>query len=509
MTAFASFFVEFLWTLIKNIGSFFTSIGLAFYDLFVRDVKEYFEILNNHIGGFDALGWIFFVIVALAITLLLGFVIYRLIQLLRRYIIYRAKNVEKDKILEEVARLKLQAEELSKEKKKTFASKLKEEVEPLLKEEAALSTGAQQAKSDSVRFLSLLEVDNMYKQGAGAVRMQESDCIPLSEIVKNIVAYSASTLNLYYDVDTIRQFVAALAASKLVLIEGVTGAGKTNLPHAVGSYFNHPPMIVPITTEWKDRADLIGYYDEINDKFVETQCLSEIYAASYRQEPDFIVLDDINLARVEYYFSDFLALMDNPDVSEWKIDLVHTASKNDPKNISYGRLLVPQNVWFIGTANSDQSTFTISEDVYERAMLIQLNEVAEPFSIDFTKSVVCSADYLLTLFERAQHDYPVSIENLRRIEDLDTFMGPRFSIKFGTRLMHQLMQFVSVYVACGGKETDAIDIFICNKLLRKLVPLNLKFLVRELNDLIVWFNRAYGEHAPRCVEYLKVLLDVN
>ena len=507
MTAFASFFIEFLWTLIKNIGSFFTSIGLAFYDLFVRDVKEYFDILGSHMDGFDVLGWIFFVVVSLAITLLVGFVVYRLIQLIRRYIIYRAKKVEKDKILEEVARLKLQAEELSKERKKAFASKLKKEVEPILKEEAAAAS-TQQAK-DNTRFLSLLEVDNAYKQGSGAVRMQESDFIPLNEIVKNVVAYSASTLNLYYDADTIRQFIAALAASKLVLIEGVTGAGKTNLPHAVGSYFNHPPMIVPITTEWNDRANLIGYYDEIGDKFVETECLTEIYAASYRQEPDFIVLDDINLARVEYYFSDFLALMDNPNASEWKIDLVHAVSKNDPQNIAYGRLLVPQNVWFIGTANSDQSTFAISEEVYDRAMVIQLNEVAEPFSIDFTKSVVCSADYLLTLFERAQHDYPVSIDNLRRIEDLDTFMGPRFSIKFGTRLMHQLMQFVSVYVACGGKESDAIDIFICNKLLRKLVPLNLKFLVRELNDLIVWFNRAFGENAHRCVEYIKVLLDVN
>ena len=509
MTAFASFFVEFLWALIKNIGNFFTSIGIAFYDLFVRDVKEYFEILSNHSGGFDALGWIFFVIVAIAITLLVGFVLYRLIQLLRRYIIYRAKNVEKDKILEEVARLKLQAEELAKEKRKGFASKLKEDVEPILKEEAAISASAQEAKEDSARFLSLIEVDNMYKQASGAVRMQESDFIPLNEIVKNIVAYSASTLNLYYDADTIRQFLAALAASKLVLIEGVTGAGKTNLPHAVGSYFNHAPMIVPITTEWKDRADLLGYYDDLSDKFVETQYLTELYAASYRQEPNFIVLDDINLARVEYYFSDFLALMDNPDISQWKIDLVHNVSKKDPQNITYGRLPVPQNVWFIGTANSDQSTFTISEDVYERAMVIQLNEQAEPFSIDFTKSVTCSADYLITLFERAQHEYPVSIESLRRIEDLDTFMGPRFSVKFGTRLMHQLMQFVSVYVACGGKETDAIDIFICNKLLRKLVPLNLKFLVRELNDLIVWFNRAFGDKTPRCVEYVKVLLDVN
>ena len=508
MTAFASFFVDFIWTLIKNIGNFFASIGIAIYDLFVRDVKEYFDILGDHAGGFDALGWIFFIVVALVNTVFVVFLIYRLIQLIRRYIIYRAKNVEKDKLLEEIAKLKLQAEELSKEKGKVFASKLKEEVEPILKDEAAIA-GTQQTREDFIRFASLTEVDHLYEETPSVVKMAEADCIPLREIVQNIVAYSASKLNLYYDEDTIRQFFAALATSKLVLLEGITGAGKTSLPHAVGCYFNRDPMIVPITTEWNDRSDLLGYYDDLSNQYEETEYLAQIYAAGYRQEPNLIVLDDINLARIEYYFSDFLALFDNPDVAEWKIDLVSAVSKNDPKNISYGKLLVSQNIWFVGTANTDQSTFTVSEEVYDRAMMIQLNEMAEAFEAEPVEPVNCSADYLITLFERAQREHPVAIEILHRIEDLDTFMGQRFSIKFGTRLMKQLMQFVSVYVACGGKETDGVDIFICNKILRRLVPLNLKFLVRELNDLIVWFNRAFGERAPRSVEYVKTLLTVN
>ena len=508
MTAFASFFVDFLWTLIKNIGNFFASIGIAFYDLFVRDVIEYFNILGDHIGGFDVVGWIFFIVVSLVITLLVIFLAYRLIQLIRRYIIYRAKNVEKDKLMEEIARLKLQAEENSKEKGKVYVEKLQEEKEPPAKEESAIAE-ATHAKEDSARFMSLIEVDKAYEEKPNVVAMAEADCIPLREIARNVVAYAASKLNLYYEEDTIRQFFAAIATSKLVLIEGITGAGKTGLPHAVGCYFNRKPMIIPITTEWNDRSDLLGYYDDLSGKFVETQYLAEMYAAGYRQDPNFVVLDDVNLARIEYYFADFLALYDNPDVSEWKIDLVPAVSEKDPKNISYGKLVVSQNLWFIGTANTDQSTFTISEDVYDRAMMIQLNQIAEPFEAEPTSPVACSADYLMTLFERAQLEYPVSVENLHRIEDLDTFMGPRFSIKFGTRLMKQFMQFVSVYVACGGKETDGIDIFICNKILRRLVPLNLKFLVRELNDLIVWFNRVFGEKTPRSVDYVKVLLDVN
>ena len=507
MTAFASFFVDFLWTLIKNIGNFFASIGIAFYDLFVRDVKEYFNILDDHSGGFDVLGWILFVVVAIVISLLVIFLVYRLIQLIRRYIVYRAKNVEKDKLLEEIAKLKLQAEQLSKEKSKALATKLKEEIEPILKEEQAIS--ADESSRDTVRFELLTKVDQAYQASPSVVNMTEADCISLRDIVKNIVAYSANTLNLYYEEDTIRQFLAAIATSKLVMIEGITGAGKTSLPHAVGCYFNHEPMIVPITPDWNDRSDLLGYYDDLTKQFAETKYLAEIYGAGYRHEPNLIVLDDMNLARVEYYFADFIDLFSNPDVTEWKIDLVSTASQSDPKNISYGKLLVSQNIWFIGTLNTDQSTFAVSEEVYDRAMMLQVNQLAEPFEAEPVTPVACSADYLISLFERAQREHPVSIESFHRSEDLDTFMGPRFSLKFGTRTIKQLMQFVAVYVACGGKETDAIDIFLCNKVLRRLVPLNLKFLVRELNDLIVWFNRAFGDKTPRSVEYLKVLLDVN
>ena len=508
MTEFASFFVEFLWALIKNIGDFFVSIGMAFYNLFVRDVKEYFQILGVHIDRFDTLGWIFFVVVSLAITLFIVFLLYRLIQLIRRYCVYRAKNVEKDKILEELARLKLQAEELSKEKKKEFGSKLQKQLEPLLEEEAAVAGAAPKAQEEQLRFKALSQIDSMYDSDAYAIRMTESDCIPLNEIVENVVNFSASRLNLYYEVDTIRQFFAALATSKIVLIEGLTGAGKTCLPHAVGCYFNRQPLIIPITTSWRDRSDFIGYYDELKNQYVETDYLAEMYVAGYRQEPDLIVLDDMNLARIEYYFSDFLSLMDNPDISEWKIELVPNGEKKDPKNISCGRMPVSQNIWFVGTANTDQSTFTISDDVYDRAMTLKLDQIAEPFEAESTSPVTCSADYLMTLFERAQREHPIAIDNFHRVEDLDTFMGPRFSIKFGTRLLKQLMQFVAVYVACGGKEADAVDIFICNKILRKLVPLNLKLLARELNDLIVWFNRVFGDRAPRSVEFVKTLLSL-
>lgn len=510
MTAFASFFVEFLWALIKNIGSFFASIGIAFYDLFIRDVGEYFKILAVHVGGFDAVGWIFFIIVMLVLTVFIGFLFYRFAQLIRRYFIYRAKNVRKDKILEEVAKLKLQAEELLKERGKVFATKLQKEIEPILEEESKpQTTSVPKGGDDVARFSMLCEVDRYYEESPCAVQMAEADLIPLSDIVKNFVSYAAGQLKCYYDVDTIRQFFAALATSKIVIIEGIAGAGKTSLARAMGNYFKCDAAIVNVIPDWHDRSDFLGYYDEFNNNFVETEYLARLYVASYRQEPYFVVLDEMNLARAEYYFSDFIALLDIPDPARWKIDLVPAVSSQDPKNLSYGRLQVSQNIWFIGTANTDDATFAISDEMYERAMTIQLNEIAEPFDLgaaDITEPMNCSADYLKTLFDRAQNSFPVSPDNMHRVEELDTFLGQRFSVKFGTRIIKQLTQFVSTYVACGGKEADGIDIFICNKVLCKLLSLNLQYLLRELNDLVVWFNQVFGgKKMPRCVEYLEAL----
>lgn len=510
MTAFARFFVEFLWTLIKNIGDFFASIGIAIYNFFISDVGEYFRIVGYHMDGFGVFGWIFLIVVSIVNTVFVGFIVYRLWQFIRRYFVYRAKHVRTDKIMEEVAKLKLQADEMAKEKKLVFADKLQKQLEPILQEEKESEPSESAAKDEAVRFNSLLEVDRFYEETPSAVAMAEADLLSLREIVKNVVAYSATQLNLFYEEDTIRQFFAALATSKIVIIEGITGAGKTSLPNAVGCYFNRQPMIVSVTPDWRDRADFLGYYDELNNRFIETSYLAEIYGASYRQEPDFIVLDEMNLARTEYYFSDFLSLMDVPDISEWKIELVPAVSTNDPKNLTYGRLPVSQNLWFIGTANTDDATFAISDDVYERAMTIQLNQIAEPFETDPIEPANCSSDYLQTLFDRAQNDHAIKPDSMHRIEELDTFLGQRFAVKFGTRLMKQLSSFVSVYVACGGKESDGIDIFVCNKVLRKLVPLNLQFLVRELNDLIVWMNHSFGTRKmPRSIEYLQVLQKVN
>ena len=80
----------------------------------------------------------------------------------------------------------------------------------------------------------------------------------------------------------------------------------------------------------------------------------------------------MNLARIEYYFAEMLSVLEMPSQDEWVLDLVPTAWPGDPKHLFDGKIRVPNSIWFVGTANNDDSTFTITDKVYDRAMSIEL-----------------------------------------------------------------------------------------------------------------------------------------
>ncbi|MDE7256968.1 MAG: hypothetical protein K2N50_03325, partial [Clostridia bacterium] len=342
---------------------------------------------------FDVWGWICLIIVSAANIAFLFFVMYRLFQLLRRYIFFRAKEVDKDRLMEEVARLKEQADQLVKEKSKIFALKLGQNGSLEGKDTPAeTAVGGEEGEKDTSnnRFTKLINLDEKYERNPNVVYMTDEDMLTLPQIVTRFTNFAASQLKLYYTEETIRIFFSGMATSKVLILEGISGTGKTSLPYAMGKFFNNGTSIISVQPSWRDRADLIGYFNEFTKKFNETDFLASLYEVSLREDPNFMVLDEMNLARIEYYFADFLSIMEMPDVAEWKIDLIAAPRDDDPKNVVYGKFLVPQNIWFIGTANNDDSTFTITDKVYDRAVTLELNNKADYFDAPLTESYNCS-----------------------------------------------------------------------------------------------------------------------
>ena len=513
MGEFAIYYVDFLWELLQNIWAFISGIAKAIFKFFIQDIGFYFKQLGAAIPTFNWMAWIVLIIIVIVNTTFIFFLGYRLFQLIRRYIIFRGKSVEKDKLVEEIARLREQADQLVKEKGQIFALKLNvDTTEDGTSGQLALPEGAEEvaeATGGDSRFTKLINIDQQYAREPNIVYMEDADMLTLEQIIDRFVNFAASQLKLYYTKDIVRLWFAGLATSHLLILQGISGTGKTSLPYAMGKFFKNDTSICSVQPSWRDRAELIGYFNEFTKKFNETDFLARVYECTYREDPNFIVLDEMNIARIEYYFADFLSIMEMPDVSEWRIDIVPAPMPNDPANLAYGKILIPQNVWFIGTANNDDSTFTITDKVYDRAVTIEINEKANYFDAPITEALNCSHTYLEQLFDRARAEYQISEECEEKIKLLDAFIRDKFKIVFGNRIMKQLRLFVPAYMACGGSELGGIDFIISSKILRKFSSLNLPFLTKELAELITFLDKTFGKGSmEKCIAYIKELQKV-
>ena len=351
------------------------------------------------------------------------------------------------------------------------------------------------------RFPKLQLVDEKY---ANYVEPAFNNDISLEEFVDNYRLFAASQLHLYYTPEIIRRFVAGMAASKLLILEGISGTGKTSLPYSFSRYMNNPATIVSVQPSFRDRTELLGYFNEFSKRFNETEFLRALYEANYRQEPTMIVLDEMNLARIEYYFAEMLSVLEMPSKDEWVLDLVPTAWDGDPVKLDSGKIHVTDGIWFIGTANNDDSTFTITDKVYDRAMPIELNERADAFECDLQPACEITTEHLLYLFQKAKVEHPISDVMMENIQKLDKYLLTRFKLSFGNRIMKHMYDFIPVYVACGGTELDAMDYIVARTVLKKFESLNVSFVRDEITGLISYIEKIFGtEGMNDSKEYLR------
>lgn len=381
----------------------------------------------------------------------------------------------------------------------------------------------------------------------------------LNSIVNHIITYAASRAKpLFYSKEDIKAFIAGMAASPFAILQGMSGTGKTSLPRIFADAIFGEVNIVPVESSWRDRNELLGYYNDFSKKYTAKEFTCDLYKANtpnYRSVPYFIVLDEMNLSRVEYYFADFLSVLEN-DPNEWKVQLVETDMRQLPneitpevrdalanddsaryvelrsmveklypekgsldseaiqnaqagekqkllqfleekhfKNIHGSASLVtgpqlledgktitiPENVWFIGTANKDESTFEITDKVYDRAQVMNFKNRAKGTKLDkdIEKKFIPYGT-LKTLFNKAKKEFDFDCASNPAINDIDNYLKAHFKVSFGNRILDQINKFVPVYVAASfvskpkneAEENvyiyEALDYQITNKVLRKL-----------------------------------------
>ena len=368
MVEFARYYITLIRDFFINIGEFFKTIFEAFAGLFFNGTVEFFVNFIAASAKFTLLDWVMAFLVLSINFAFFAFLFLRIYQFLRRYIKFATTEIEKEELLEEISFLNQKTVELIDEKNKILALKVSNlGISPKGEDMGDFDKTDDEEDKTPSRFVKLIQVDKEYRNIVTAVHMKPEDMINLNDMVKRFINFSASKLGLFYDRKIISAFFAGMASSKTMILEGISGTGKTSLPYAMGKFFGKDADIVAVQPSWRDRAEMLGYLNEFTKRFNETDFLKAIYETTYRDDICLIVLDEMNLARVEYYFAEFLSLLEMPDHNSWLVDIVPDTQPSDPKNFKNGKILLPQNVWFIGTANKDDSTFTITDKVYDRA----------------------------------------------------------------------------------------------------------------------------------------------
>ena len=350
------------------------------------------------------------------------------------------------------------------------------------------------------RFSKLILIDQEY---AKYKQKDYGNTFELPEFCYRFRNFAASKLKLYYSEKMIRLFVSAIASTKLVILQGISGTGKTSISLAWGNFVKHPSCVASVQPSWRDRTDIFGYLNEFTKKFNETDFLAYLYEAGYTDEIYTVILDEMNLARVEYYFAEMLSILEMHSTKDWKIEVVQSSWPSDPKKLIRGKLQIPPNAWYIGTINNDDSTFMVTDKVYDRAMPIDINEKGIAFEPDQVDALDVNYSYLNGLFEKAMVDYAISDATLKKIDDMDNYTIKHFRVAFGNRIVKHMRKFVPVYVACGGDETEAVDYFMAKKVLRKFEGLNLALIRDEIDGYIEFLDKNFGKgKMAECIEFL-------
>lgn len=302
-------------------------------------------------------------------------------------------------------------------------------------------------------------------------------------------------------VDAFHTCLKTAVVSPLTVLAGISGTGKSQLPRyyadAMGVHF----LKVPVQPRWDGPQDLFGFYNYIEKKYKATDLARALVhldgenwadlAGDYKDRMLLVLLDEMNLARVEYYFSEFLSRLEGRPFDESAMSADERRPSEIDIDVSHAgqgkRVYVGQNVLFVGTMNEDESTLSLSDKVLDRANVlrfpkpVKLEEtlpssdrkyIAEGYlpKARWTRSWVRSADTL----DSAQHKRASMI--IGKINEVMNELGRPFGHRMGQAMLH----YVANYPGMAGRTNnmDQVNFALGDQIEQRILP-RLRGLVAE------------------------------
>lgn len=299
-------------------------------------------------------------------------------------------------------------------------------------------------------------VEDMSGCDDGGDGLSDQPIAGVDELAAAVRNYLAGTCGLFYDRRVIREFLGAMFSRQLIILSGPPGTGKSSLPPAVARCIGAECRMVSVQPSWTDNQDLLGFYDPIRERFTATPFMEILVEAGMHPETIYLVcLDEMNLVRVEYYFSEILSAMETWDkklrlyspnaygrrqkalaqqisqefaalpADQW--DQWLAEHKNDPARQPLlekwnelcrypAEFPIPENVQFIGTLNMDESTKGLSPKVLDRSFIIEVLETGDPPEAEGNPPQPEALSW--TAFRDMQGDSDAAEEALQELKEL-------------------------------------------------------------------------------------------
>lgn len=300
------------------------------------------------------------------------------------------------------------------------------------------------------------------------------DLKKFSDELQHRIAQAEDGTTLHFRREDIQLLIAGLAMSQLHIFQGISGTGKTSLAKAFAKAMGGHCTDIAVQAGWRDRDDLLGHYNAFEKRFYERDCLQGLYRAqtgAYKDRCNIILLDEMNLSRPEQYFAEFLSALEKNDPRDRLISLSESQLPNAPALLVEGRRIrVPHNVWFVGTANHDETTNEFADKTYDRAHVMTLPRHEAGFKIEPKPKASFSYGSLMERFDGAVTQNADEVaEMLAELTTgpLTSILQDRFDLGWGNRLERQAMRFVPVYMAAGGRKEDALDHLLASRVFRR------------------------------------------
>ena len=318
---------------------------------------------------------------------------------------------------------------------------------------------------------ALMEQAEALEPGSSALRERQATYAPAGIPPIEVIAERIRARGFTISDLTLRAYHVALQTRPLVILPGISGTGKTRLTrlYADAVYAIQPGrenpfyLAVAVQPDWHNARDLLGYYNALTGNYHPTAFLRFLLqAAADPQQPYYLCLDELNLARPEYYLAPILSAMETAD---GLIDL-GTPTAETPL-VGGGALRnpvrLPVNLRITGTVNVDESTFALSDKLLDRANVIELTDVD-------------------LLGFRASYGAPVDEEIWRTIEQLYATVAAA-GHPFGYRTISEMLRYVEQSRGAMAP-LQALDLQIKQKVLPRLRGEDAPRLRRALTELL-------------------------